>query len=42
MEGGSGFHAALKLPQDNNQAELSWNVSWSRRHSSWLKDMTVS
>ena len=21
--------------------ELNWNVSWSRRHRSWLKDMTI-
>ena len=40
--GGSGHHPPLKLLQDNNQAELNWNMSSFRRHRSWLKGMSVS
>ena len=36
---------ALTLPSSFHKIpikqELSWNVSWSRKHRSWLKDMTI-
>ena len=42
MEGGSGFHQAFKFYKMQITPVLSQNVSWSRKHRSWLKDMTIS
>ena len=40
MEG--GFTQASSFYKMPIKPELSWNVSWSRRHRSWHKDMTIS
>ena len=40
-EGGSGFHLPSSFYKMSIKPELSWGVSWSRKHRRWLKDMMI-